>query len=80
MEKIVCSKAYLGSGQISMICACRWLAAVSGIKPGNAVAQDVKLSELLINKRARIEPKQLVDASLNLKAVLKAAGWSALTK
>jgi 3-phenylpropionate/trans-cinnamate dioxygenase ferredoxin reductase component len=47
------------------------LVAASGIGPGNSVAKDIRLAEMLIGKRAYPEAAQLSDANFNLKALLK---------
>ena len=46
------------------------LLAASGIGPGNAVARDIRLAEMLIAKRARPAPDQLADPAVKLKALL----------
>jgi len=46
------------------------LVAASGIGAGNAVAKDVRLAEMLIAKRARPSPEQLMAARVTLKALL----------
>lgn len=48
------------------------LVAASGIGKGNAVAKDIRLTEMLIGKRARPEGKALADASVKLKSLLAA--------
>ena len=47
------------------------LVAASGIGPGNAVAKDIRLSEMLIARQARPDPEQLASPSVNLKKLLK---------
>jgi 3-phenylpropionate/trans-cinnamate dioxygenase ferredoxin reductase subunit len=47
------------------------LVGASGIGPGNAVARDIKLSEMLIAKGAHPSPAALADASIGLKSLLK---------
>jgi len=47
------------------------LVAASGIGPGNSIARDVKLAEMLIGKRASPAAEQLSDPSVQLKALLK---------
>ena len=47
------------------------LVAASGIGPGNSIARDVKLAEMLIGKRASPSAEQLSDPSVQLKALLK---------
>ncbi|MFO1149894.1 MAG: FAD-dependent oxidoreductase [Alsobacter sp.] len=49
------------------------LSAAFGIGPGTAVAKDIRLSEMLIDRGARCEPDLLADPSFNLKAALKSA-------
>lgn len=47
------------------------LIAASGIGPGNAIARDVKLAEMLIARRATPAAAQLADPAVQLKALLK---------
>ncbi len=47
------------------------LVGASGIGPGNSIARDVKLAELLIAKQAAPAPEALADASVQLKALMK---------
>lgn len=47
------------------------LVAASGIGPGNAVARDVKLAEMLIARQASPPPEALADPGVQLKALLK---------
>jgi 3-phenylpropionate/trans-cinnamate dioxygenase ferredoxin reductase subunit len=47
------------------------LVGASGIGPGNTVARDIRLAEMLIGKRAKPDPAQLADPSVQLKALLK---------
>ena len=47
------------------------LVGASGIGPGNSIARDVKLAEMLIGKRASPSPQQLADPAVQLKALLK---------
>ena len=47
------------------------LLAASGIGPGNSVARDIKLAEMLIARRAQPSPQGLADASVPLKSLLK---------
>jgi 3-phenylpropionate/trans-cinnamate dioxygenase ferredoxin reductase subunit len=46
------------------------LVGASGIGPGNTVARDIRLAEMLIGKRATPDPTQLADANVKLKALL----------
>jgi 3-phenylpropionate/trans-cinnamate dioxygenase ferredoxin reductase component len=46
------------------------LLAASGIGPGNAVAKDVRLAEMMIARRARPDAGALADAGTNLKRLL----------
>jgi 3-phenylpropionate/trans-cinnamate dioxygenase ferredoxin reductase subunit len=46
------------------------LVGASGIGPGNTVARDIRLAEMLIGKRAKPDPAQLADANIQLKALL----------
>lgn len=48
------------------------LVAASGIGPGNAVARDIRLAEMLIARRARPDPAQLASANTKLKTLLAA--------
>ena len=47
------------------------LAGASGIGPGNTVARDIRLAEMLIAKRAAPTPAQLADPAFQLKALLR---------
>jgi 3-phenylpropionate/trans-cinnamate dioxygenase ferredoxin reductase subunit len=46
------------------------LLAASGIGPGNAVARDIRLAEMLIAKHARPDPKALASPDVKLKSLL----------
>jgi 3-phenylpropionate/trans-cinnamate dioxygenase ferredoxin reductase subunit len=48
------------------------LVAASGIGPGNAVARDIRLAEMLIGKRARPSPEALGSQDVRLKSLLSA--------
>lgn len=48
------------------------LVAASGIGPGNAVARDIRLAEMLIARRASPAPEQLADPRTKLKSLLSA--------
>ena len=48
------------------------LVAASGIGPGNAVAKDIRLAEMLIARGARPDPAQLAATDVKLKALLAA--------
>lgn len=48
------------------------LVAASGIGPGNAVARDIRLAEMLIARRAHPEPARLASPDTKLKALLAA--------
>jgi 3-phenylpropionate/trans-cinnamate dioxygenase ferredoxin reductase subunit len=48
------------------------LVAASGIGPGNAVARDIRLAEMLIAKRARPAPDALQSQAVKLKSLLAA--------
>lgn len=48
------------------------LAAAGGIGPGNAVARDIRLAEMLIARRAAPAPEKLADPDSKLKALLSA--------
>src|SRR3954464_7556810 len=48
------------------------LVAASGIGPGNAVARDIRLAEMLIARRAVPAPEKLAAADTKLKSLLAA--------
>ncbi|ESW83627.1 FAD-dependent oxidoreductase [Mesorhizobium sp. M1005] len=48
------------------------LVAASGIGPGNAVARDIRLAEMLIAKQARPAPEALGSQTIKLKSLLAA--------
>lgn len=48
------------------------LVAASGIGPGNAVAKDIRLAEMLIAKRAQPDPAALAQPQVRLKSLLAA--------
>lgn len=48
------------------------LVAASGIGPGNAVARDVRLAEMLIARRAHPSPERLMAVDCRLKSLLAA--------
>jgi 3-phenylpropionate/trans-cinnamate dioxygenase ferredoxin reductase subunit len=48
------------------------LLAASGIGPGNAVARDIRLAEMLIAARAHPDPAALVASNIKLKSLLAA--------
>ncbi|WP_091944090.1 FAD-dependent oxidoreductase [Phyllobacterium sp. YR620] len=48
------------------------LVAASGIGPGNAVAKDIRLAEMLIQRGARPVPAQLQSSHVKLKSLLAA--------
>ena len=45
--------------------------AASGIGPGNSVAKDIRLCEMLIAKRAKPDADSLSDPTFNLKKMLR---------
>ena len=45
--------------------------AAAGIGPGNAVARDIKLAEMLIARRAAPDPAALADPDVPLKSLLR---------
>lgn len=47
------------------------LVGASGIGPGNSIARDIKLAEMLIAKSARPSHTTLADATIGLKSLLK---------
>ncbi len=49
------------------------LLAASGIGPGNAVARDIRLAEMLIAKGAKPDPAALASADVKLKSLLAGA-------
>ncbi|MGO6905651.1 oxidoreductase C-terminal domain-containing protein, partial [Rhizobium ruizarguesonis] len=48
------------------------LIAASGIGPGNAVARDIRLAEMLIAARAHPNPAALAASDIKLKSLLAA--------
>ncbi|MFN4143874.1 NAD(P)/FAD-dependent oxidoreductase [Aestuariivirga sp.] len=48
------------------------LVGASGIGPGNSIAREVKLAEMLIGRRAAPPPEALADPAVQLKGLLKA--------
>lgn len=48
------------------------LVAASGIGPGNAVARDIRLAEMLIGKQAKPAPESLGSQAVKLKSLLAA--------
>jgi 3-phenylpropionate/trans-cinnamate dioxygenase ferredoxin reductase subunit len=46
------------------------LLAASGIGPGNAVARDIRLAEMLIGKAVRPDPAELASPDVKLKSLL----------
>jgi 3-phenylpropionate/trans-cinnamate dioxygenase ferredoxin reductase subunit len=48
------------------------LLAASGIGPGNAVARDIRLAEMLIAARAHPDPAALIASNIKLKSLLAA--------
>jgi 3-phenylpropionate/trans-cinnamate dioxygenase ferredoxin reductase subunit len=46
------------------------LLAASGIGPGNAVARDIRLAEMLIARSARPDPAALASPDVKLKSLL----------
>ena len=49
------------------------LVAASGIGPGNRIARDIRLSEMLIEKHVHPDETALVDPSVTLKSILSGA-------
>lgn len=47
------------------------LVGASGIGPGNSIARDIKLAEMLIAMSAAPDPAALADCSISLKSLLK---------
>lgn len=47
------------------------LVGASGIGPGNSIARDVRMAELLIARRAAPDPAQLADPAVLLKSLIK---------
>lgn len=47
------------------------LMAASGLGPGNSVAKDIRLAEMLIEKQLSPDPDALADPSVNLKKLLR---------
>lgn len=48
------------------------LVAAAGLGPGNAVARDIRLAEMLIDAAAAPDPAALADAAVPLKSLLRA--------
>jgi 3-phenylpropionate/trans-cinnamate dioxygenase ferredoxin reductase component len=48
--------------------------SAAAIGPGNAVARDIRLAEMLIAARATPGPAALGDPAVQLKALLRAGG------
>lgn len=48
------------------------LCCAAGIGPGNTVAKDIRLLEMLMSKETLLDPCALADESMNLKQLLKA--------
>jgi 3-phenylpropionate/trans-cinnamate dioxygenase ferredoxin reductase subunit len=46
------------------------LLAASGLGPGNTVARDIRLAEMLVARRARPDPAALADPGVSLKKLL----------
>ena len=63
----------LGDGQISLYLADGLLVAAAGLGPGNSIARDIRLAEMLIAAGSRPDPKVLADPAVGLKALLKTA-------
>ncbi|MDP5307442.1 NAD(P)/FAD-dependent oxidoreductase [Paracoccus spongiarum] len=49
------------------------LVAAAGLGPGNCVARDIRLAEMLIEADARPDPSALADPAITLKALLRTA-------
>ena len=49
------------------------LLAASGFGPGNRIAKDIRLAEMLIAKRAKPDATDLSQVSVNLKSLLPRA-------
>jgi 3-phenylpropionate/trans-cinnamate dioxygenase ferredoxin reductase component len=47
------------------------LVAAAGVGPGNAVARDIRLAEMLIARRAAPDPATLADPAVGLKSLLR---------
>jgi 3-phenylpropionate/trans-cinnamate dioxygenase ferredoxin reductase component len=47
------------------------LVAAAAAGPGNSVAKDIKLAEMLITRRAAPDPAALADPGVGLKSVLR---------
>jgi 3-phenylpropionate/trans-cinnamate dioxygenase ferredoxin reductase subunit len=47
------------------------IVGASGIGPGNSIARDIRLAEMLIGKRTAPDPAQLADPAVQLKSLLK---------
>ncbi|HKJ60706.1 MAG TPA: FAD-dependent oxidoreductase [Hyphomicrobiales bacterium] len=53
------------------------LVAASGVGPGNAVAKDIRLAEMIIAAEGRPSPEALADPAINLKKVLRTVNAAA---
>jgi 3-phenylpropionate/trans-cinnamate dioxygenase ferredoxin reductase subunit len=64
----------LGAGAFILfhIAADGRLLSASGIGPGNAVARDIRLAEMLIARQARPDPSELASSDVKLKTLLAA--------
>lgn len=63
----------LGDGELEFYLDGGRLAAVAGLGPGNGIAKDIKLAEMLITAGLSPDPAALADPGVNLKTLLRSA-------
>lgn len=63
----------LGAGELEFFLDEGRLVAAAGLGPGNSLAKDIKLAEMLIAAGISPDPAAVVDPAINLKALLKTA-------
>lgn len=62
-----------GEGELEFYLDGGRLVAAAGLGPGNSLAKDIKLAEMLIAAGISPDPAALTDLAVNLKALLKSA-------
>lgn len=62
-----------GEGELEFYLDGGRLVAAAGLGPGNSLAKDIKLAEMLIAAGISPDPAALADPAVNLKALLKSA-------
>lgn len=62
-----------GEGELEFYLDGGRLVAAAGLGPGNSLAKDIKLAEMLIATGISPDPAALADPAVNLKALLKSA-------